>query len=123
MFVSCTLIEVKIVCILNAKIKRVSDKPRNTNNVANEQELAYINKVIAKLANGEKIAGELFQEDNSNVAYYPITTNDMCLQCHGTAQEQIKESTLSLLSELYPEDKAVGYKANELRGILVVAFE
>lgn len=108
---------------LNAKIKRVSDKPRNENNVANEQELLYINQTIAKLAKGEKIKGEIHQENGSNVAYYPITTNDMCLQCHGTPKEQIKESTLSLLSQLYPKDKAVAYKANELRGIWVVEFE
>lgn len=108
---------------LHAKIKRVSNKPRNENNVANEQELTYINKVIAQMANGEKVVGEIHKEGDSNIAYYPITTNDMCLKCHGTPKEQIKESTLSLLSELYPNDKAVGYKANELRGIWVVEFE
>lgn len=108
---------------LSAKIKRVTDKPRNANNTPNEQELAFINNSIAKLANGEKLSGEIHKSENNNVAYYPITTNDMCLKCHGTPKEEIKESTMDILSKLYPEDKATGYKANELRGIWVVEFE
>lgn len=39
--------------VLDAKIKRVSDKPRNPANAADESELAYINKWKAAKANGE----------------------------------------------------------------------
>lgn len=108
---------------LNARIKRVSDLPRNENNLANAEEMKYIAAAKKMLANNETVKGELFEKDNEMLAYFPITTNKMCLQCHGTPKTQIKENTLSLLSELYPKDKATGYNENQLRGIWVVAFD
>jgi len=107
----------------NVKIKRVSDKARNSNNIANKEELAYILKLKNILAKGEKAKATISKQNDKFLAYYPIMTNDMCLQCHGTPKTQIKESTLSLISKMYPEDKAKNYKANELRGIWVIEFE
>ena len=36
-----------------------------------------------------------------------------CLKCHG---ETIEPETAAILDELYPEDKARGYKAGQVRG-------
>jgi hypothetical protein len=44
----------------------------------------------------------------------------MCLQCHGKPNVDINEATLGQIEKLYPNDKAVGYGLNELRGIWVV---
>ncbi|APY10266.1 hypothetical protein BWZ22_03005 [Seonamhaeicola sp. S2-3] len=106
-----------------ANIKRVSDKPRNPNNKASLEELNYINtfkQVIAKNNEPQPIVKET--ENNVHV-YYPIITNNMCLQCHGKPNETIEKATLNKINDLYPNDKAIGYNINEVRGIWSITFE
>lgn len=107
----------------NAKIKRVSDKPRNPNNKANQEELAQIDYFKSELKAQNKIIPVTIEKNNNVQFYYPIITNGMCLQCHGVKNEQIKESTIDKLAKLYPTDKATGYKENEVRGIWSIVFE
>lgn len=109
--------------LLNAQIKRVSDNNRNPNNKANEQELAYIAKAKAQLKNKQEITPEITSFENRNIAYYPILTNKMCLQCHGIPGTDINSATSKVLKSIYPNDKAIGYKENELRGIWVVEMD
>ncbi len=109
--------------VQNVQIKRVSDKNRNPNNAANEMELSYIQSAKNILANGGEIKPQVQEINGKMVGYYPILTNKMCMQCHGQPKEQIKPSTLELLKELYPSDKAFGYGEGELRGIWVVEME
>lgn len=107
---------------LNASIKRVSDQNRNPNNLANETELAYILSAKTALKEGKQPKGQIQEVDGKLIGYYPIITNEMCIQCHGTTSD-INESTIAKLKALYPEDKATGYSTNELRGIWVVEME
>lgn len=109
--------------VLNASIKRVSDKNRNPDNLANENELVYIQEVKQTLVNGGEVKPQLTELEDQVIGYYPILTNTMCLQCHGEPNEDIKEGTLEKLAELYPEDKATGYTENQLRGIWVIKME
>ncbi|MFD1163970.1 Tll0287-like domain-containing protein [Hwangdonia seohaensis] len=107
----------------NATIKRVSDKPRNEANQANNKELTYIETFKKDIKNNiepKPIVDEL--EDRVQV-YYPITTNAMCLQCHGKPQEDLKMLTLQKVKKLYPNDKAIGYGVNEVRGIWSITFD
>lgn len=104
---------------LNAKIKRVSDKPRNSNNMANSKELEYIDE----LKKGKDKTGITFEKENKIIGYYPIETNDMCMKCHGTIENDINSKTLLKINDLYHDDKAVGYKPNQIRGIWVVEME
>ncbi|MEO9894037.1 DUF3365 domain-containing protein [Aurantibacter sp.] len=107
----------------NAIIKRVSDKPRNPQNLANEEELGFINYFKKAVSAGVEIK-PIVQPVNGEINfYYPITTNTMCLQCHGTPKEQMKIETLETLRKLYPSDKAIGYNVNEVRGIWVINFD
>lgn len=108
---------------LNAHIKRVSDKNRNPNNAANETELSYILNAKELLAAGNEIKPQLTKHENKYIGYYPIMTNQMCMQCHGEVETQIKSNTLAKIKDIYPNDKAFNYKENELRGIWVVEFE
>lgn len=108
---------------LNAEIKRVSDFNRNKDNAASKEELQYIIEAKQLLKRGHDVKPKLIEENNHYTAYLPIMTNDMCLQCHGMKGEDVAESTLSKLKELYPGDKATGYKSNEIRGIWVVEFD
>lgn len=108
---------------LNAKVKRVSDKNRNPNNAANEVELNYINLVKKQLLDGETVKPQMQNINGKHVGYYPILTNQMCLQCHGKPDEQVKPATLAKINAKYPNDKAMGYGENELRGIWVIEME
>ncbi len=112
-----------IALILNAKIKRVSDKNRNPNNQASAQELAYIKKSKDLIAKNLPVKPELSTLNNKNIGYYPITTNKMCMQCHGAPQIDINTNTLTKIQNIYPNDKAIGYKENELRGIWVIEMD
>ena len=106
--------------VLDVHIKRVSDRPRNPQNQANETELAYIETTKSQLEAGEKPKPKLLDLKAKVVGYYPIITNKMCMQCHGKSGEEIKPGTLTRLAELYPDDQAQNYGINELRGIWVV---
>ena len=108
---------------LGASIKRVSDRPRNVENVASSAELRYIAMAKAALADGRGAEPRMHEVDGKWVGYYPIVTNGLCLQCHGTPTVDVKGDTLSILAAKYPDDQALGYGVNELRGIWVIAME
>lgn len=108
---------------LNASIKRVSDKPRNAGNQANEIELAYIQLQKAKMTRGEQPEAKTNEIEGKMVGFYPIVTNQMCLQCHGNAEVNIKAATLQKINKLYPADKATGYADKELRGLWVIEMD
>lgn len=107
----------------NAIIERVSDKPRNPKNKANQDELDYIHYFKKVIESGDEIQPIIIKENGEVDFYYPITTNTMCLQCHGKPNEQIKSETLTTLKNLYPMDKAVGYDVNKVRGIWAINFD
>lgn len=96
-------------------VKRVSDKNRNPDNTANETELKIIEQFKTQLAKNEELKATM----ENGVFYAPITTNAMCLQCHGSEKE-MKPEVLAKIKSFYPNDKALGYKENELRGLMVI---
>ena len=103
----------------NAIIKRVSDKYRNPNNKANAEELKYIAQFKNNFAEQKEIKPVVVEDGNKVQFYYPIETNSMCLQCHGT---QIKPEVSREILKLYPKDLAVGYNEGEVRGIWSITF-
>lgn len=107
----------------NAIIKRVTDKPRNPNNLANTEELKHIASFKKSLVSGKEIEPIVYLDKEEVSFYYPITTNTLCLQCHGTPNKQILPETLKILKSLYPKDMAIGYKENEVRGIWSITFD
>ena len=112
-----------ISSVLNAKIKRVSDKNRNIRNTANEMELAYIHQAKTDIVKFGEAKPQLQEINNQMVGYYPIVTNGICLKCHGDPNKDIDEKTFSVIKEKYPQDKAIGYLTNEIRGIWVINMD
>ncbi|MCK0125634.1 DUF3365 domain-containing protein [Gelidibacter sp. F2691] len=106
-----------------ATLKRVTDKPRNPTNQANAIELEHVETFKQVIANNELPNPIVEDVDGKIKVFYPILTNQMCLQCHGKPNKDIEASTLSKLTILYPEDKAIGYGLNEVRGIWSVTFD
>lgn len=103
----------------NVGIKRVSNQYRNPDNAPDLDELQYILQSKKRMTMNEAIHPSLNYIDDQVVGYYPILTNAMCLQCHGNKQD-ISSDVRSQLESLYPEDKAIEYGINDLRGIWVV---
>jgi hypothetical protein len=106
-------------------IRRVSHKWRNPKDTPD----AYETEVLQHFA-------FLTEEDelDNNVEHYEITTVDsiryfrymkpivvqpVCLPCHGD-RAAMKDLITTVLLQRYPEDKAVGYKADDLRGAVSV---
>ncbi len=83
-------------------------------------ELAYINTVKDRLKTGGQADANLLEIDGKMVGYYPIVTNQMCLQCHGAKETDINTPTFKKINALYPLDKAISYKVNQVRGLWVV---
>jgi len=107
----------------NAKIKRVSDKPRNSDNAANKKELNHIETFKDMLTNEQEMKPILEENGTTVNFYYPIITNDMCLQCHGTENNEMKSNVYKTIKALYPLDQAIGYGDNQVRGIWSISFE
>lgn len=105
----------------NATIKRVSDRYRNPKNKANKTEIAIIEDYNRGIAEGLEPSPIVITKNNLNHFYYPIITNSMCLQCHGKP-ENIDTEVKDMILKLYPEDKALGYAENEVRGIWSIQF-
>ncbi|MFD2100494.1 Tll0287-like domain-containing protein [Flagellimonas iocasae] len=106
-----------------ANIKRVSDKTRNPENKANAVELEHINTFKRQIAAGDSIKPIVQEKDGQVHFYYPIITNALCLNCHGTPNQNITPEVVAHLSELYPEDQATAYGVDEVRGIWSIVFD
>ncbi|MDP2453186.1 MULTISPECIES: DUF3365 domain-containing protein [unclassified Kaistella] len=97
-------------------ISRVSDKNRNPKNIANAEELKLIEQHKIQL-----LAGELLKPVRTETHYYePLVTNAMCLQCHGEPSKNVQPKVAAKIAELYPNDLAMGYKENEVRGLISI---
>jgi nitrate reductase cytochrome c-type subunit len=108
---------------LGVTIQRVTNKPRNPLNKANafeEELIKSYQEVLNKKQEPE--AFENLTSSGQSIVYYPIETNNMCLQCHGVANKTLKKETHDLLKKHYPQDQAIGYGTNEVRGIWKVTF-
>lgn len=108
---------------LDAKIKRVSDKYRNPENAANEMELEYMKQAKSEIEKNGTAKPMIFEDGGKVIGYYPIVTNALCLQCHGHLETDIDEATRTAINNKYPQDKAIAYSLNELRGIWVIEME
>ena len=107
----------------NAIIKRATDKPRNPRNLANADEMKYINQFKQRHAQGDTPKPVLVKTDKGYQFFSPIITNQMCMQCHGHAKKDVKEEVLSKIKNLYPNDLALGYKPNQVRGIFSIRWD
>ena len=100
-------------------IQRLSNKNRNPANVISSQmdSLAW-----------QKIKSDktdfVTQDEKGEVYYYKpiLLAMPTCVKCHG-GKEDISRSTQKLIAEKYPNDKAIGYKIGDLRGMWKVQLK
>jgi cytochrome c553 len=106
----------------NAKIKRATDKPRNSLNLADKEEMHYI-ELFKKQLKNKSIKPQLVETKTEYHYYSPIITNKMCLQCHGSVGKNIKPEVYKKVKKLYPKDKAINYGPNQVRGIFSIRWK
>ena len=108
----------------NVTIKRTSDNIRNSKNKASERELEIIKEYKSLIKNNEALT-PIVELDENNIKHYyaPIKLNVKCLACHGELGNKLSVKTDSLIKSLYPNDKAIGYKDGNLRGIWSITFQ
>ncbi len=103
--------------VTGTKIRRVTNKPRNPVNAANNEEVLIIEGYQQELAKGKTLQPVIKKASGNRIYYFPIITNTMCLQCHGKPDSDITPVTLDKLKTYYPQDIALGYGSNEVRGL------
>ncbi len=102
-------------------IKRISDKNRNPNNLANEHEMSILARFDDKTGMAPAFSYEWAPAEGGRIYRYykPIRVAPLCVKCHGTETELDPEAA-EVLKEAYPEDMATGYSPGDLRGLFVV---
>lgn len=105
------------------ELVRLSDKPRNPDQLAADGDLVAIRSFRESLANGSDLQPRIEREaSGAAVVRLPIVlSSPLCLQCHGR-NDEIDGATRAAIAERYPDDLATGYSLNEVRGIWRVNF-
>ena len=105
------------------ELSRVSFKNRNPANAPEVWQTEVLESFENRQAAGEDPAGltwsdvaEIYGKQQFRFMQ-AIPTGALCLQCHG---ENISPEVQAELARLYPEDKAIGYSAGDIRGAFVV---
>jgi hypothetical protein len=105
------------------ELARVSLRNRNPGNAPNAWQAAVLEEFEARLTAGEKVDTLTWQEiaDSNGRQEFrfmkAIPTASLCLACHG---EALAPPVAAKLAELYPDDKATGFREGDLRGAFVV---
>lgn len=102
-------------------IKRVSNRNRNPGNLASDHETAIMGRFVDTVGGTPEFTFEWTQTEEGKIFRYyrPIKLAPLCVKCHGSA-EDISDAVQAALNEKYPQDRAVGYKPGDLRGMFVV---
>jgi hypothetical protein len=105
-------------------VGRTSLRIRNPGNSPDDWERHTLETFEERLLSGEQPTDieyyEVVQQNGDKVFRYmkAIPTAEMCESCHGSA---LDESVKERLRDLYPMDRARGYRAGDIRGAFTFA--
>lgn len=105
----------------NINISRVSLKNRNPDNAPTDWQKAVLLQFESRKAAGDDVKKMDYSEVVGDEFRYmkAIPTKMVCLKCHGS---EIDPKVVAKLDELYPEDKARGFKQGDIRGAFYVVM-
>ncbi len=103
-------------------IRRTSTRFRNPVNKPTTLEHEYLARFDSIFKTGQEPRGEVVKVADQVHYFQPIFVSKACLKCHGTASD-IGPETRRLLAERYPDDRATGFLAGDLRGMWSIEFE
>lgn len=100
----------------NLEFGRTSHKLRNPKNAPADWMLPYLDqfKVTTIKAPAKPVVHQF--KDGKKAYLDPLYVGPQCLTCHGSPSKEMSAKVTSL----YPEDKAVGFKLGEFRGMIWV---
>ena len=106
-------------------VRRVTHKPRNPKNRADDTELRVIRQFEKELSKHSAPRPIVMANKPSLYTYYaPIIVDfRLCLSCHGQPGAEIKPDVLAQAKKTYPNDEATGFKLGDLRGIWSIDFK
>jgi hypothetical protein len=99
------------------RVGRASHRLRNPANAPPDWVEPILRAYLADAANREPRTTTLGDQRAGYAE--PIATQGLCLVCHGDA---LAPGVAEQIRELYPEDRAVGFREGELRGVFWVEF-
>jgi hypothetical protein len=94
-----------------------SHKLRNPDNTAPDWVSPIMQTFLDDPSSREPLAVGL--ADNRWGYVEPIMLQPLCLTCHGS---ELAPGVAEQISELYPEDHAIGFEAGDLRGVFWLEF-
>ncbi len=109
--------------VYKVEIKRTSHKLRNPKNAPNTDEKAVINNYLQLQEEPKELIPVVMKDDEGFVHFYaPIKIKQECLKCHGKMGQDLNEKVYKTIKMKYPNDKAIGFREGELRGIWDIKF-
>ncbi len=101
--------------INNFEFGRTSHKIRNESNIPNSFMESYLKEFQGKTQKENKDFIVHLLETKKKVYIEPLYIQPTCLVCHG---ENISSDVSQKIKEIYPNDKATGFKLGEFRGFI-----
>lgn len=100
------------------RVGRAAARYRNPENAP----AAWLTPIVEEFASNPASASpRVVHREDGLVGYVePIFVQPMCVTCHG---ETIPAGVRAKIEELYPEDKATGFKNGDFRGVFWVEFD
>ena len=72
---------------------------------------------------GKPLNPVIFLLDSGKATYFaPLLMDNVCLKCHGEPGKTMDQEVADAIKEIYPNDKATGYKLGEVRGMWHIVF-
>lgn len=106
-------------------LRRVSVKNRNPENSPKDMEKTLLDAYAYNSENEIENRPNIQKTEDGEVLLYTkaITIpGGLCLNCHGEPGKEVSDATFDKIKSLYPEDKALGYKVGELRGMWSISM-
>jgi hypothetical protein len=105
-------------------IRRTSDKLRNPMNKADSTEAslfaAYQYNYTHNISTNSHPP---LMEEKYLLFTAPIVIETTCMECHGVVGKDISEENYKIIKAAYPQDQAINYKPEQLRGMWSIRID
>lgn len=101
-------------------VKRITNKPRNSQNQATPSESKVLLQLESQMKSGTMPKMLVQQKSEGHYQVYkPIKVGKKCLVCHGT-QNTRNQDAYNIIASNYKSDQAINYKEGDFRGAFLV---
>jgi len=104
----------------NITVRRTALRYRNPHNKPDATDTKVMRQIVDAIQSGtfNKKPIVITMEDNTTRVYAPLMVDKACTKCHGDPARMNPE-VLKVIQAKYPEDKAIGFKEHDFRGVAV----